>query len=144
MYVHYKLCACMIVHHYMHTHMYTNMFTHIPSFLKTFNTAPTQLTFDEWSKKIKSHFEDCFWIPTDRSVASQREGEDAGYIHQTGIYKDSVGATQRYADYRLRPNFPISMVVAPELFTPDNAWTALEKAERLLLGPLGMRTLDPK
>ena len=76
-------------------------------------------------------------------MASQQEGEEAGYIHRTAIYKDCVGASQRYADFQLRPNFPIAAVVSPELFTEKNVQEALCQAEQLLLGPLGMRTLDP-
>ena len=35
------------------------------------------------------------------------------------------------------------MVVAPELFTPDYAAGAIELADQVLRGPVGMRTLDP-
>ena len=33
---------------------------------------------------------------------------------------------------------------APELFTVEKAWESLDVAERKLLGPLGMKTLDPE
>lgn len=32
---------------------------------------------------------------------------------------------------------------APELFTPDNARIALQTVSDILLGPLGIKTLDP-
>lgn len=33
---------------------------------------------------------------------------------------------------------------APELFTVERAWKALKVAEKKLLGPLGIKTLDPE
>ena len=124
-----------IVHQSTHIHLLTEMLLSL--------SASNSLAFSEWATKIRMHFEARFWIPKDKSVASRREGQDAVYIHRTGIYKDCVGASQRYANFQLRPNFPIAMVVSPELFTVENAWDALNQAETLLLGPLGMRTLDP-
>lgn len=38
----------------------------------------------------------------------------------------------------------LSVLKAPELFTVEKAWLALEMAEKKLLGPLGMKTLDPE
>lgn len=111
--------------------------------LTSSQASSSTLSYADWSTLIKDNFETHFWIPNDRSIASEKEGIEAPYIHRTGIYKDSFGATKRYCDFQLRPNFPIAMVVAPELFTPENAWCALTKAKELLLGPLGMKTLDP-
>jgi glycogen debranching enzyme len=65
------------------------------------------------------------------------------YVNRRGIYKDTYGSVTGWTDYQLRPNFLVAMVVAPELFSRENAKHAVEIAEKLLAGPLGMKTLDP-
>ncbi|XP_077981674.1 glycogen debranching enzyme-like [Glandiceps talaboti] len=107
------------------------------SVAKYVNGKPVKVTYREWNELIQENFEKSFWIPVDADKDTNK------LINKMGIYKDSVGASQFWADFQLRPNFPIAMIVAPELFTPENAWVALEKIENHLLGPLGLKTLDP-
>ena len=64
-------------------------------------------------------------------------------MNHRGIYKDVYRGKKEYRDYQLRPNFPIAMVVAPDLFDDKHALGALEVADKYLLGPRGMATLDP-
>lgn len=66
-------------------------------------------------------------------------------MSRRGIYKDVYGTPKdrEYSDYQLRPNFPVAMAVAPELFTPEHALEAIHLTRKTLLGPLGMKTLDP-
>ncbi|XP_052775290.1 glycogen debranching enzyme-like isoform X2 [Mya arenaria] len=104
-----------------------------------FNGNEEQVSFLDWYNLIKKNFEFCFWVNTEPV-----EGEQAPeLIAKRGIYKDTYFATQFWTNTQLRPNFPIAMVVAPDLFNPDHAWTALGMAQKILLGPLGMKTLDP-
>ncbi|KAM9325243.1 glycogen debranching enzyme [Gastrophryne carolinensis] len=98
------------------------------------------VTFSEWNQRIQDHFEKHFHVSEDPSDSNEQRPD---LVHKRGIYKDSCGASSPWCDYQLRPNFPVAMVVAPELFNPHKAWKALEVAEKKLMGPLGMKTLDP-
>uniref|UniRef100_A0A8B9S668 Glycogen debranching enzyme n=1 Tax=Apteryx owenii TaxID=8824 RepID=A0A8B9S668_APTOW len=98
------------------------------------------ITYDEWNRKIQGHFERLFFVSENPADPNEKHPK---LVHKRGIYKDSYGASSPWCDYQLRPNFTIAMVVAPELFTPQKAWKALQIAEEKLLGPLGMKTLDP-
>ncbi|XP_046327922.2 glycogen debranching enzyme-like isoform X1 [Haliotis rufescens] len=98
------------------------------------------VSFTKWADKIKDNFEKCFWI----SKFPEPKETTPELINRRPMYKDSYHATQFWANFQLRPNFAVAMVVAPELFDVDNAWSALETAGEVLLGPLGMKTLDSR
>lgn len=93
----------------------------------------TEWTFKEMGDKIQEHFESNFFVSETTPKANKKN-----------IYKDSVGASEEWRDFQLRPNFTVAMVAAPELFDAKHAWQALEMARKYLLGPLGMKTLDPE
>ncbi|CAG9785346.1 unnamed protein product [Diatraea saccharalis] len=99
----------------------------------------TSWPFAAWAERIRRHFERAFWVPPAPSAADARPD----LVHRRAIYKDTHGASRPWADYQLRCNFPVAMAVAPDLFDPKRAWLALDNVERLLLGPLGVKTLDP-
>lgn len=90
----------------------------------------------------------CFAIP--ESLPIDR-ADDSKYnvntrmVNRRGIYKDVYGSgpDHEWADYQFRCNFPIAMTVAPEMFDEGHALGALKLADRVLRGPLGMKTLDP-
>jgi len=95
-------------------------------------------TWEQWAARIDENFEHQFYL---HKVPHPDHEPVPDLISVRGMYKDSHCASQFWADYQLRCNFPIAMVVAPEMFKPQHAWTALETADRLLVGPLGMKTL---
>lgn len=125
------------------------------------------MSYKEWNQLIQENFERLFYVSDDPADPNEQHPE---LVHKKCIYKDSYGASSPWCDYQLRPNFTIAMVVvspiacnkvilsvleavllyatlfhqAPELFTVQRAWKALEIVEKKLLGPLGMKTLDPE
>ncbi|KAA8580493.1 hypothetical protein FQN60_013451 [Etheostoma spectabile] len=107
----------------------------IPSEGQTYSVS-----YVEWDFKIQENFEKKFYISHDPQDPEEKQ---PALVHKRGIYKDSLGASSPWCDYQLRPNFLIAMMVAPELFTVEKAWEALGVAEKKLMGPLGMKTLDP-
>ena len=70
-----------------------------------FSGKQSKMTYQQWDQKIQASFEKHFWIASDADKSANK------LINRRGIYKDTVGATQFWGDYQLRPNFPIAMVV---------------------------------
>lgn len=108
----------------------------------TLDGGKKAISFAAWADKIKANFERTYYVP-------RTPEEDANYdvnpkiINRRGIYKDVYRSSKEYEDYQLRPNFPVAMTVAPDLFNDTHALYALQQADRILLGPQGMKTLDP-
>lgn len=100
------------------------------------------ISFADWASRIRSNFERCYYIPLDAKEDTDYDINPA-IVNRRGIYKDLYKSGKEYEDYQLRPNFPIAMTVAPDLFTPSKALHALEVADMVLRGPTGMATLDP-
>ncbi|KAI0792141.1 glycoside hydrolase family 13 protein [Abortiporus biennis] len=102
------------------------------------------VTYEEWANLLKASFEQSYYIPLD-AADDPKYFVNPRIINRRGIYKDvfGSGAGREWSDYQFRPNFPIAMTVAPELFDPEHALGALKLADSILRGPLGMKTLDP-
>ncbi|CAL1548001.1 unnamed protein product [Lymnaea stagnalis] len=99
-----------------------------------------KVTYKEWYDKIKSNFEKHYYISAQPDPSNEPRPD---LINRRGIYKDTLNASFCWTDYQLRCNFPIAMISCPDIFTPEKAWTALDMAQKVLMGPLGMKTLDP-
>lgn len=102
----------------------------------------TEITFSAWADLLKSNFENCYYVPVNPSDDAQYV-VNPNVVNRRGIYKDLYRSGKEYEDYQLRPNFPIAMTVAPDLFDPEHALGALVLADKVLRGPTGMATLDP-
>ncbi|KAI8971904.1 glycogen debranching enzyme [Mycotypha africana] len=100
------------------------------------------ITYKFWDELLQKNFERVYYIPKDSA-------EDKDYdviskiVNRRGIYKDVYKATEAYTEYQLRPNLFVAMVVAPELFDKSHAKECIQICREVLVGPLGMRTLDP-
>lgn len=102
-----------------------------------------QLSYKEWNDRLQRSFSKHFYIPANPAVDAQYVIQP-NLVHRRGIFKDVTRCSTQYCEYQLRPNMCIAMTVAPELFDPKQAAGALRIIKDALLGPLGMKTLDPK
>ncbi|KAE8221765.1 hypothetical protein CF319_g4920 [Tilletia indica] len=102
------------------------------------------VTYKQWGDLLQKSFEKCYYVPLNPEDDKDYR-VDSGLINRRGIYKDVFGSGKgrEWSDYQLRANFPIAMSVAPELFDPQHALSALQAASHVLRDVLGMRTLDP-
>lgn len=101
------------------------------------NGKPEQvLTLAQWDKLIQENFEKYFYIPLEPEEDAQFKIRP-DLVNRRGMYKDTYGSITPFADYQFRPNFPVAMCVAPELFDKSHAMGALNLAKEVLLGPLG-------
>lgn len=102
----------------------------------------SKVLLQQWEKLLQENFERCFYVPEDPSE-DKNFVVNSDVVNRRGIYKDLFRSGKEYEDYQLRANFAIAMCVAPELFTPERAAKAVNLADKIIRGPVGMRTLDP-
>ncbi|PWY97233.1 putative 4-alpha-glucanotransferase [Testicularia cyperi] len=102
------------------------------------------VTYQQWADLLQGSFERAYFVPVDPSEDANYD-VDSKLVNRRGVYKDVYGSSKgrEWADYQFRSNFPIAMCVAPELFDGEHARVALSQARDVLVGPLGMKTLDP-
>ncbi|KAF2206072.1 glycogen debranching enzyme [Delitschia confertaspora ATCC 74209] len=108
----------------------------------TLDDGNQSVTFKQWADRIQANFERCYYVP--RTAAEDGDYDvNSKIVNRRGIYKDLYRSGKEYEDYQLRPNYCVAMTVAPGLFKYEHALHALQMADRILLGPQGMKTLDP-
>lgn len=100
------------------------------------------VTFKEWNDLLEKNFERVYYIPKDKEQDKEYD-VITKIVNRRGVYKDVYKATEAYTEYQLRPNLFIAMAVAPELFDKKHAQECIRFCKDVLVGPLGMRTLDP-
>ncbi|EMS12759.1 glycogen debranching enzyme [Entamoeba histolytica HM-3:IMSS] len=103
-----------------------------------------EYSYQKWEKLLYSNFHKYFYIPKEMSQ-DKEYCIDTTIVNKRGIYKDVYGSTKKWPDYQLRPNFLITLVEAPSLFVghEEEVKEALRVVRKYLVGPLGMKTLDP-
>ncbi|KAG7147263.1 Glycogen debranching enzyme like protein [Verticillium longisporum] len=102
----------------------------------------SSISFADWADILQANFERCYFVPLSSDEDAKYDVNPA-VVNRRGMYKDLYRSGKEYEDYQLRPNFPIAMTVAPQLFDPSHAMQALNLADTVLRGPTGMATLDP-
>jgi len=97
-------------------------------------------TLAAWADKIKDNFDKFFWVGSKNGAKVDKKPD---FTNKTMMYKDSLNSGNLFTDYQLRPNYAITLAVAPDITDPLHAWAALKTMQQSLLGPLGLSTLDP-
>lgn len=113
-------------------------------FVQSVKLITGDFTFETWYNLVKRNFENYFWIPLFPHEDSDANMMNSSLIYRRGIYKDTLNPEIEYTAYQFRPNQLVAMVVAPELFVPAHAVSALELITSVLVSTLGIRTLDPE
>ena len=83
----------------------------------------TKITFAVWAQLLHRSFERYFWIS---SVPRKQFEPRPELINRRTIYKDSYGASQPWADFQLRCNYPIAMVVVSLIMLFSFIWAEFD------------------
>ncbi|KAJ1960387.1 bifunctional 4-alpha-glucanotransferase/amylo-alpha-1,6-glucosidase, partial [Dipsacomyces acuminosporus] len=83
-----------------------------------------KVSYAEWNKQVQASFEQYFWVPLSPNE-DEKHHVSSALANRRGIYRDTYGSSEEWADYQFRPNICVAMI------------------RSVLAGPMGMRTLDP-